>query len=348
MPNSDTLSASTGSIGATNCVACNSDASKKRLIMLLGTARSGTTWLGNILNSSPKTVYSHEPLLRLPDPSLLPLLRKIRETAQLTDAERDVIFNAWSRAYYATRRPPFFAKDHSAWPAKAVWAAWLAVQATRRGYSAFERTFSPKSVACYDLVVKQGGLMLHAENYIRALRPERLIVIMRHPCAVIASLLRGQKLGLMAEQPRGPWLDLHEHLCDRHGYSRPQVEVMSEAEFLALGWLIENSAYQRLLDRCSHSRLVLYKDLCSAPLSVTASLYDSLGWTLTRQTRKFLGDTSGRKGSPLKTLVTASHSYYSIYRKPQETSQWKHEITPREQEGILAISKPLLKLYWAS
>ncbi len=322
-------------------------ANKRRLVMLMGTARSGTTWLGNILNSSPQSLYSHEPLLRFPNPKLQPLLQQIKETGRLSHAEREEVIDYFSRAYYAMRRPPFFAKDFTAWPAKAVWAAWLAVRASGRGYRAFEYLFSPRRDACYDLIVKQGGLALHGKNFVQALTPEALVIIMRHPCAVIASVRRGQKLGLMGTGRRSQWLDDHEQLCAEYGYARSQLAAMSPAEFEALCWLVENSVYLKLLQSHKNGRLVVYCDLCADPLAATKSTYDALGWAVTEQTLDFLHDTSARRNNRLTSLATASHDYFSVYRPRKESvNGWKDELSRREQEEILAVSQPLLERFW--
>jgi hypothetical protein len=320
----------------------------RRFLLLVGTARSGTTWLGNILNSSPRSVYSHEPLMRYPDDELRPLLDRIMSGGELSADEREAVLDHWSRAYFAVRRPPFFKKEYSRWPGKAPWATWLMVHGVRRGYRLFQYLFSPSSEASYDLVAKQGGLSVHGPNFVRALVPEALIVIVRHPCAVITSVRRGQRLGLM--QPDGDrtgWFDDHLPLAEELGYGRRDVEAMSDGEFAALDWLIENSIYKKMLDEHTNSQLVVYRDLCRDPLAVTETLFDALGWEMTSQTMRFLHETTTRQTSRLTSLLTASHSYFSVY-KPGERSlnAWKRELSRREQEEIVAVARPLVERWW--
>jgi SAM-dependent methyltransferase len=319
----------------------------RRLVLLLGTARSGTTWLGNILNSSPRSVYSHEPLLRYADEELRPVLERIKKTGVVSPAEREMVLDHWSRAYFAVRRPPFFVKEYSAWPAKATWAAWLAVRAAGRGFHVFQRVFSPHNGARYDLVAKQGGLAVHGPNFVGALEPEALIIIIRHPCAVIASVRRGQKLGLMERRPRGRWFDDHLPLAEELGYSRREIEKMSDGQFEALDWLIENAIYERLLEKHPNGRLVVYAHLCRDPLGSTEKLFQALGWDVTPQTRRFLHQTTTRRTSRLTSLVTASHSYFSVYRPPtEEVDAWRRTLSRREQDEIMAIARPLAERYW--
>jgi hypothetical protein len=336
-----------GSGTSTNGSALSKTNRDRRFVLLMGTARSGTTWLGNIFNSSPRTVYSHEPLMRYPVEELRHLLEQIKFTGSLSDNEREVVLYHWSRAYFAVRRPPFFNKDHTIWPAKAPWAAWLTVRGVGRGYRLFEYLFSPPPEATYDLVVKQGGLSVHGPNFVRALAPEALVVIVRHPCAVIASVRRGQRLGLMETDNRDGWYQDHLPLAEELGYSRGQIEAMSDAEFAALDWLIENSIYRKLIEEHSNGHLVVYRDLCRDPLAVTESLFEELGWGVTKQTRRFLHHTTTRKTSRLTSLVTASHSYFSVYKPGKESlDAWKRELSRREQGEILAIADPLVRRWW--
>jgi hypothetical protein len=321
--------------------------SARRFVFLLGTARSGTTWLGNILNSSPRSVYSHEPLLRYADDELRPMLEQIKETGCVSSVEREMVLDHWSRAYFAVRRPPFFTKDYSRWPAKAPWAAWLGVRAAGRGYRLFERLFSPRQGSRYDLVAKQGGMAVHGTNFVRALKPDALVIIVRHPCAVIASVRRGQKLGLMKNHERGRWLDEHLIIAEEFGYGRRELEGMSDAQFEALDWLIENSIYQKLLDEHPNGQLVVYRDLCCDPLSVTTTLFQALGWEVTQQTHGFLDDTTKRRTSRVTSLFTASHPYFSVYRPAKEAiDAWKRDLSRQEQDEILAIARPLVERYW--
>src|SRR5215470_13692567 len=87
-----------------------------RLILLLGVARSGTTWLGNIMNSSPRSLYSSEAQLRLDDTELAEILHYAMRHGRLCNEERKRIIDAFSMAHPAIRRAPFFPKDFQRMP----------------------------------------------------------------------------------------------------------------------------------------------------------------------------------------------------------------------------------------
>ena len=318
-----------------------------RLVWLLGAARSGTTWLGNMLNSFPSSLYCHEPLLRPEDDAIAPFLRQIRSAGQLSEADRAIVLDYWSRAYHATRRPPFFPKDYTRWPASVVWTAWLAVSATGRGTRWFRDWFSPLPEARFDLVVKQGGLALHGAEFMGALAPAAVIVIVRHPCGVIASVRRGQRLGLMARPARSAWIASNLPAAQESGFDQRQLETMTDTEFESMKWVVETGKYQRLAEAHPNGHIVVYRELYNEPLAVVTSLATALNWDVTEQTRRFIRATTKPNASRLSSWLVSGHPYFSVYRPSRESvGAWAHELTKREQEEILAVARPLVQRHW--
>jgi hypothetical protein len=324
-----------------------SNSNNNRLVLLLGAARSGTTWLASILNSHPAAVYCHEPLIKFPTRELEPLLAKARDEGRLTTEERERVLWHWSRAYPGLIRPPFFQKDFLRTPSAAVWSAWLAVGALGHGHAAFRRAFSPGKRAHFDLVVKQGGITTRVSEYVRALRPDHSIVLLRHPGAVVSSVLRGQRMGVMESESREYWLGGHSLALASFGWDRDRVLGMSECEFLALDWLIENSGYLALCDEHPNVQLVIYRDLVADPMAVTRSVFGKLGWSVSRQTEKFLAATIAARPPRFARIFSAKNSYYSIYKGGSSSLDgWRTELADDQQQQISAITKPLLDRYW--
>jgi len=127
----------------------------RRLIFLLGTPRSGTTWLAAILNSYADVVYSHEPLTQLHSPAIDSLIARLKTEGRLSSADRDLLLNEWCQAHHQCRRPPFFRKRFQLAPAWLQMACWTAVRLTGRGSALFRHLFSPAlDDLSYDLLVK--------------------------------------------------------------------------------------------------------------------------------------------------------------------------------------------------
>jgi hypothetical protein len=124
--------------------------------------------------------------------------------------------------------------------------SWLWVRLTGSGAGWYDRWFTPPPSGAYHLLIKEIEWGLHCESIVRALHPE-LVIVVRHPCAVVASVLRGQRLKLMPRSDPARWYADHESACAQLGFPRAAVLRMATCEVLALNWLVNNWSYQRLL-----------------------------------------------------------------------------------------------------
>jgi hypothetical protein len=322
----------------------------RRIVLLLGSPRSGTSWLANILNSYHGVLYSHEPLSKLPVPALTSIRDSIVNRGVLEPEARAVLLSEWSKAYPISRRPPFFAKDFLRTPPSLQWLSWLVVRALHRGHGVFRKLFSPAPQGRYDLLIKEIGWAKQAQAIVGALAPE-LILIFRHPCAVVASQLQGKRLGLLYREERTSWLESHGSACEDLGFSRDVILAMEEYEWLAVWWLLTNRAYLEVLKTYPRTHVVVYEALCSEPLRVSQGVFDFLGWQLGPQTRAFLQTSTHGSRSSLATMLLGQHSYFSIYRDSRESMlSYENTLTEAQQERIVALIKPHFPYdaYWPS
>jgi hypothetical protein len=327
-----------------------SAAIERRLILLLGSPRSGTTWLANILNSHRGVAYSHEPLSKLPLPALRDVIERVKDEGVLQSAERQALIAEWCQAYHISRRPPFFAKDYLRVPPSLIWLAWLNVRACHLGHGVFRRLFSPSPRARFDLLIKEIDWPKQAQRIVKALDPE-LILIFRHPCAVIASQIQGNRLGLLFREERASWLEHFGKACEDLGFSRSAIEKMEGHEWLALYWLMTNRTYQTILRAHPRSHAVVYEDLCRDPHGASRRVFQFLGWPMGRQTLRFLEKSTQGSRSSLATMLLGQHPYFSIYRDSRESMEsYKNTLSEAQQERILSLIKPHFPYdaYWPS
>lgn len=324
---------------------------RHRLILLLGSPRSGTSWLATILDSHPGVVYSHEVFSRLRRPGLsshVRRLKNLKNTGFLEAGELRGLLHECCQADPEWRRPPFFAKDFLRLPASFQWLLWLLVRLTHRGEGAFRRLFSPGDHQPFDLLIKEVDWARHTLALVQALDPE-LLLIVRHPCAVVASILRGQRLGLMAPSDRSPWYQEHQPWCERAGFRWEAIRHMQVVEFLALQWLVQNLAYQAAVKTHRRSHVVVYEELCDRPLSVTQAVFAFLGWKMGRQTFRFLGRSTRGETIPIRTWLQGKQTYFGVLKDPERSRDaWKTELTGREQDQVLAVARalPEFAAYW--
>jgi hypothetical protein len=310
----------------------------RRIILLLGAPRSGTSWLAKILDTYPSVWYCHEPMKGSQIRQLHQLVTRVKP-GELQFEERPLLLNALAAGAYFWMRPPFFPKSFLRIPPKLLLAAWTSVKLLRRSYRAFNYSFRPSPELPYDLLIKEVDWQGQSAALIKALQPDHLIILVRHPCAVVNSRLQGVCLGLMKDYRAG-WLERNEERCRQLGYAPDAVREMADYEFFALRWLLSNQEYQALVHAHGKAITIRYEDLCRDPLGVARFLFTALDWEMSPVTERFVRhSSSGGLRAWLTALLRRKRDYYGLYRNSTTTVQsWQQRLTPAQQRRILAIT----------
>lgn len=320
----------------------------RKVVLILGSPRSGSTWLAKILDTHPSVLYLHEPFARLRHTPLGPLIRRLTEGGGLSAAERAELLDGVSHPFHAAVRPPFFPKDYTAQPAWLIHAAWSAAKMTGRGLGRFQRWAVPED-SRFDLLIKEVDWQGRVEAMIAGLRPDRVIFIFRHPCGVVASRLRGLKMGVIHGHDRRQWVAAYRGRFELLGLTEEDVLAMEPHEFYALDWVLLNEEYLRAAEKHG-AATVIFKNLCERPLEEAARLFAHLGWELPRQ-------TEGYVRASRRTLwrdwfwrwVGGRRHYYDLHREPTDaTGNWRETLSARERRDILNIAASFRRMdFWA-
>jgi hypothetical protein len=315
------------------------DHSTPRLILLFGTPRSGTSWLGTILSSHPRCLYSHEPTTKETNHYTRHLVQ-LSKSGQLLDKTKIAeVISSWCKAYHGSNRPPFFSKSFSVIPPKVQWSAWILARCSFLGKSAYCALFSPKLSANFDLVVKEVGWERHAEQITRNLNGQ-LIVIVRHPCGVVASQLKGRKNSWLTPPNVARWYKTFVVECTQLGFSERAVMLMQPHEFCALRWLVANEIFADTVDQFPKSQMVIYERLCADPLGVTEKIFAKLGWKTSAQTKKFISDSCKHHNGKLHAWFRGKRPYFDVYKNSQQSmNSWRQNLPIEIQESILRIAR---------
>jgi hypothetical protein len=319
-----------------------------RTILLLGSARSGTTWLAKLLDTHPGVLYLHEPLLRLKATPAEPALRRLVDGGELDAEETALLWGALCRTRFECLRPPFFPKSFLKLPPWAIMVLRRAAGYSRRGRRAFGDWLTPAARLAPDLLIKEVDWQDRALNIVRGLHPGRVVFIVRHPCAVVHSRLRGLKMGVIPGHDRVAWLVRSAAQCEAIGISERQVHAMPPWEFYALDWLLQNLYYCRIAEVHPRTTTVLYRDLCLRPEQVTADVFRFLGWEVNSRTSRFIRtSTHSRWRALAMRLWGGRRGYYNLYRDGSESlTDWKNSMPPEQQEGVLKIARLFPHMDW--
>ncbi|HET7586545.1 MAG TPA: sulfotransferase [Gammaproteobacteria bacterium] len=315
--------------------------------MIFGLPRSGTTWLGKIFDSHPRTLYRHEPdnyprlesLPRFPSPAEAEAhLEFLHDFVAELPRRNDVTVAAKLPIFRKAWRNPL---QHRLLQA-AVLAAKLGGKAGLElpVLGARGDGIDPSPTVVWKSIESLGrfGLLM------RAYPAARGIHLMRHPCGQISSVLRGERQGAFRDNsPTSEFYDLFVKLLEtpqarRRGLTIETLRHMRPVERLAWTWVLENEKAVEETEQSERVRVVRYEDLCADPVGVSREVlsFAGLGWNV--QTEGFVAQSTHSDVS----------AYYSVYKNPvAAASRWHNELPAESIERILAIlkSSPLAKFY---
>ncbi|NND55515.1 MAG: hypothetical protein HKN56_11175 [Gammaproteobacteria bacterium] len=307
--------------------------------------RSGSTWLGALINSHPEVAYRFEPFSRLraqKDFQAFDARLKNELSGSISTSE---IIRLMLPAHPLVDKPPFFDKAHALGFAKNQ--AWIASRVLRMP-SAFAHLYTPKNPR--HLVFKEVGYGIP----LAGLDPEVFgsipaIYLVRHPCGNVLSSLTGQNKGLMADwhmENIGQFLSENSPALFA---KYPDVATMSELKKLAVLWLYAVEDAARLAGRYPNILFVSYDELCTSPLQVTKKVFAHLKIPWHSQTEEFIDSCLSLDENESKNKALFSRKYFNVYRNPVTAhSKWKQKISIEDKDAILRIvsQSPIYKRFF--
>ena len=162
-------------------------------------------------------------------------------------------------------------------------------------------------------------------------RPEMPIIhIIRHPCGVVGSLLRGVKTGRMPEPKLYP-PQLALPPARRRDLTEEKVERMSPLEKATWGWVILNEWAMERRPPDAHWKAFRYEDLCADPVAESRNLFAWCGLSWTKETQRFIDASLQADGSA---------DYFKVIRNPAiAANRWQKEIPKEQIQQISDIAK---------
>jgi hypothetical protein len=343
----------------------------RRVVLLLGSPRSGTSWLAKVLDTYKNVCYAHEPFTKaLNEPRWKELCTRLKSGA-LESQEREELVEVLSQCRPDWAKLPFFPKDFRSCPAPVLQALWIVFRLTGWGGACYRRLSCPPPDRFPDLLIKEVEWHVHARAMIEGLKPDHLLLLVRHPCAVVSSRLEGLRrqfdsaercsevcavlssrleglpLGVMPSFGDG-WENCFAERCRRLGFSAAALNALETYEFFALMWLVQNMEYQEMARAHPQATTVVYENLCADPLGTSRSLFDRLGWEWGPCTEQFLQEsTKPPPWNRLRGLLRGSRSYFDVYKNPAASAfSWRERLTGAQQRRILDLTCRFPDVWW--
>lgn len=302
---------------------------------IFGSGRSGTSWLGAIVDSSPGVAYRFEPFHRSGVSPSIAAARAVIDGANLDDERLWAVYDGLLAAHPATCKPPFFPKDHC-WNFGRRWLWPLARKMSmfQRLYGAAYRPTPGTMVVFKEVTMERLMARLLASTHLKA------IYLVRHPCAVVSSLEAGQSQGHMAVGRLAVLkglLEEHDSLLAEEYGSR--LESMNVWEKNALLWRMETEVALTAVNSSKLARLIVYEDLCQSPLDRATEVFQHLDVPFGDATERFLTtSTKVSRGSRLLSGEFLIERYFSVFRDPRESmNKWRTILPAAAQAQVLEI-----------
>lgn len=310
--------------------------SDSSIILAFGLPRSGTTWVGKILDSHPRTLYRHEPdsLRRLRiDPVV-----EVDSNLDPSEIQDFIAKLPGSRAAKVCSKAPIFPKEYLSFGRLNLFR--LSSLVTKFGgriwknmpvFGAPSGSKDPTTRVVWKSIESLSRLGYIAKHSF----PSRSIHILRHPCGQVSSILRGEaKQRFDSETPASEDFGIFEILCrtpqaKHFGLNMHMLKQCTPVERLAWRWLIPNAKCYEEMRQSSDYLALKYEDLCEDPIRMSKEIMKHCDLSWSTQTQKFVEES---------TSTGEGTSYYSVYKDPKvAANRWKSELPADDVRTIMGI-----------
>jgi hypothetical protein len=310
-------------------------------ILLLGAQRSGTTWLGKICDSHPDVLYRHEPdhgrvPRRAMDEALLraTVATWIDDRSQRAAGKRPFFRKSWQSA------PAFWLRDGLAW----VLAAGARVPLLGQRIAHLPLPDLARQQVSQRAALKSIDWCDGAGSFARLLPDSRTIVILRHPCGQVASIMRGNRQGQFSLREVGTDMPFDEaptvRFAAERGIDNRMFQALPDAAKYAWDWVRFNEAALRGLQSLPNARIVVYEELCARPAEIARELLEFCGLDWHKQTEAFIANSTQHSGAA---------GYYAVFRDSIAAAErWRTSMAPEDRAAVLSVAKlSPLRQFWA-
>ncbi len=178
-------------------------------------------------------------------------------------------------------------------------------------------------------VIKSVMAMGRAGLYAHAAAEGHVVIIVRHICGYVESVVRGVRLGKMPGVLHLNTLARMPQAQRRH-LTAERLRDMDLVEQYAWRWVLQNEIALESTRDLKNTTVVKHDDLCDNPIAAAQEMFAFCGLDWNGQTEAFITASSGQ---------SENDQYFGVYRSSSdEANKWRTALTREEQERILAIA----------
>jgi len=305
------------------------------MILILGSGRSGTTFLAKLFDSHPEVIYRHEPDSIIISKNI-PFQPKIDELIHYIPETQTYINKLASNRAPKTLHTPFFPKRYRTPLRQNIYKfltlsiKLLAKIPILEHHLQIPDLLTPGCKIPVP-VIKSVNSLNRARLFSEAFPDIHIIHIIRHPCGVVSSQIRGTKQHLMNSIM---FFDSIYRMSYTHQYKleRNDIESRSLEEQTAFQWMVMNDQVLMEMKDNPRYRMVRYEDLCLNTSKVISELFTFCGLDQNSQTDAFI--------NYLEHQNTNDAPYFSVVRSPRKTAyKWRNELSDDQINCILSVTQ---------
>ena len=281
-------------------------------ILVTGAPRSGTSWVGRIIEQVPSVRYVHEPF-----------------NISGTSCSCGVNFKYWFH-YLSQENCHIFDEHirHTIYPAYNRYGLLNSIKKTlqKRRIRVFLNYL--QSYLLHRVVVKDPIAVFSAQTLANRFNMD-VVVLIRHPAAVVNSYK-----SLNWTHPFSHFLHQQQLMKEQLGSFRSEIEDFAKNKYdivdqVALLWKLIHYMIIKYRDTHSNWIFVKYSELVSEPIEGYRTIFEQLKLPFSDHIRTQIQSNSQQE--PLSDITTP----YSISRTPQLViTQWKKNLTAEEIHRI--------------
>lgn len=308
--------------------------------MIVGSPRSGTTWLGSLFDSHPRTLYLHEPDTVTREPRL-PFIPSQRRPDPPAEVIRDYFERlVGTRALRTVFTRESFPKAYRGPAAERLRTSLIlslrVADAAVPPFTLAHRFGIPDLAreAPALTVLKSVDSITRLPAFAAALPEVRFVYLLRHPCGVVRSKQRGVAAGKMSPPP------LYDDLfCLPRASTFDPADVRSWPleEKAAFEWTVTNDWVLGETQALPNVTVASYDDVAAEPRGETNRLFHTFGLSQSAQTEAYLDRLLGKREG-------TTSDYFAIARNPEAAAnEWRTGLSDEEKarvERIAAGTRP--------
>jgi Sulfotransferase family len=329
------------------------------LVFLFGLPRSGTTWIGKLFDSHPRTLYKHEPdtFTHLQTMPWAPGVAETEKLRAMADHFLSLLPNI--NTTYVAATLPVFRKEFRS---RLQFGLHLFSVLTAKLGKRVAGEFPVLPLAEYGkipglrVVWKSVNSLGRLGVFLRVARERRAIVIFRHPCGLIASIKHASMSGVHIRTNPSEDYGIFEQLARsnpgrRHGVTLDNLRMMLPIERLAWKWVLLYEKAMEDTEGIDGVSFVRYEDVCLDTKRCTRAMFEFCGLPWSSQTSEFIErSTKHRKAErwSLMRVLESRSGYFSIFKDPVDcATKWRSQLSPEEIDRVYGVlrSSDLLRLY---